>query len=66
VLQRGNVVQQIESGRKDLEAELARGYDYAPEAFSVIAGPRQPRSITLPILPSPPPAAAAPAPARGR
>jgi hypothetical protein len=48
VLQRKNVVEQIEAGRKALEAELASGYDYAPEAFTVIAGPRRPRTVTLP------------------
>jgi hypothetical protein len=66
VLSRKNVVEQIESGRKALEAELARGYDYAPEAFTVIAGARRPRFISPPTAlsatPSPPPGPATPSP----
>jgi hypothetical protein len=66
VLQRNTLVQQIESGRKDLEDELARGYDYAPEAFTVIAGPRRPRFVTPPtsrFIPAPRSPAAPNAPA---
>jgi hypothetical protein len=48
LLQRKAVVQQIESGRKELETELSHGYDYAPEAFTIIAGPRRPPAVTLP------------------
>jgi hypothetical protein len=49
---------QMEAGRKELEALLAQGYDYTPEAFALIVGPRQPRSVVLPgrASPSSPPA----------
>jgi hypothetical protein len=47
-LQRKRVVEEIEEGRKKFEADLARGYTYAPEAFSVLAGPRAPRSVQVP------------------
>ena len=63
VLQHRSLVERMESGRKEFEADLARGYDYAPEAFSVIAGPRRPRFVELPAgsagsptpAPGPPP-----------
>ena len=58
VLQSRGVVDQMEVGRKELEADLARGYDYAPEAFSIIAGPRDPGHVDLPTA-TPPPAAPA-------
>jgi hypothetical protein len=64
LLQRSTIVQQIEAGRRELAAELARGYDYAPEAFTVIAGPRRPRTVTLPTMATPTNALAAPTPAR--
>jgi hypothetical protein len=53
-----SVVDQIEEGRRKFEADLAHGYPYAPEAFSVILGPRRGRAITLPgadAAPPPPP-----------
>jgi hypothetical protein len=59
-LQRQSLVEQMEEGRRRLEADLARGYPYAPEAFSVILGPRRGRAIELPgsgaqAAPPPPP-----------
>jgi hypothetical protein len=63
VLQRSTLVQQIEAGRKELQDELARGYDYAPEAFTVIAGPRRGRFVTPPTARFTPPAAITPRPA---
>jgi hypothetical protein len=47
----------MEEGRRQLEDELAHGYPYAPEAFTIILGPRRSRAIELP---GPPPAAPAP------
>ena len=49
-LQRKRLVDEIEEGRKKFEADLARGYPYAPEAFSVVAGPRAPRWVQVPGL----------------
>jgi hypothetical protein len=48
LLKSKRLVEQMESGRKELEAALAEGYDYAPEAFRLIVGPRRPRSVELP------------------
>jgi hypothetical protein len=56
-LKNKRLVQQMEAGRKELEAALAEGYDYAPEAFTLIVGPRPPRSVQLPGLVAPPPPA---------
>jgi hypothetical protein len=56
-LQRQSIVEQIEEGRRKLEAEVARGYPYAPEAFSVILGPRRGRAIALPGADAAPPPA---------
>jgi hypothetical protein len=50
--------EEVEEGRRQFEADLARGYPYAPEAFSVIAGPRRDHGVELP--------ATAPAPAAPR
>ncbi len=43
-----NLVDQMEEGRRDFEADMAKGYSYAPEAFSVIAGPRRSQATELP------------------
>jgi hypothetical protein len=48
LLQRKRLMEEIEEGRKKFEADLARGYPYAPEAFSVLAGPRAPRLVQVP------------------
>lgn len=48
LLQGKQVLQQIEEGRRQLEAEIAAAYPYAPEAFSLITGPRQPRWVESP------------------
>jgi hypothetical protein len=61
LLKNRRLVDQMEAGRKELESELAHGYDYAPEAFSIIAGPRDDRTFTLPRRG--PVAAPAPSPA---
>ncbi|HEY0711425.1 MAG TPA: hypothetical protein VGF45_02045 [Polyangia bacterium] len=53
LLKSRQLVDQMEAGRKELEAELARGYDYAGEAFSIIAGPRDNGGFTLPQLRAP-------------
>jgi hypothetical protein len=58
-----NLAADVEEGRKQFEADLARAYPYAPEAFSVIAGPRRPPVVTVPGLTGPaiaPPAPPAP------
>jgi hypothetical protein len=47
-LQRRTLLEQIEEGRQKFEADLARGYPYAPEAFSVLAGPRAERWVRVP------------------
>ncbi|HEY0710710.1 MAG TPA: hypothetical protein VGG33_28155 [Polyangia bacterium] len=58
LLKSRQLVDQMEAGRKELEAELARGYDYAPEAFSIIAGPRDSGGFgsVLPHMRAPSPA----------
>jgi hypothetical protein len=48
VLKNKRLVEQMEAGRKELEAALAAGYDYTPEAFSLIVGPRRGRSVEPP------------------
>jgi hypothetical protein len=53
LLRSRQLVDQMEAGRKELEAELAHGYDYAPEAFSIIAGPRDTGAFALPQLRAP-------------
>jgi hypothetical protein len=62
LLKHKRLVLQMESGRKELEAELAQGYDYTPEAFTLIVGPRQPRSVQLPGFARGKPAPAPPSP----
>jgi hypothetical protein len=52
VMRNKALIEQIEAGRKQLEAELAQGYDYAPEAFTIVAGARRPRHVELPGLPA--------------
>jgi hypothetical protein len=44
-LQNKRLLHDIEEGRRQFEAQLARGYPYADEAFSVLVGPRRPRYI---------------------
>jgi hypothetical protein len=46
-----NRAQQLEEERKRFEQLLQNGYPYAPEAFSVIAGPRRDRSVHLDARP---------------
>jgi hypothetical protein len=43
----------LEEGRKQFEADLARGYPYAPEAFSVVAGPRRLPAVNVPGITGP-------------
>lgn len=47
-LQRARLLDEIEEGRKKFEADLAAAYPYAPEAFSVLTGPKRPRWVQLP------------------
>jgi hypothetical protein len=51
LLQKQRLVDHIDEGRRQFEADLARSYPYAPEAFSVVAGPRRPHAVSLPALP---------------
>jgi hypothetical protein len=65
LLARRSLGADIEEGRRHFDADLARGYPYAPEAFSVIAGPRRPPGADVPGLTgpaAPPPPSAAPPP----
>jgi hypothetical protein len=47
-LQGRQLIDRMEEERQRFEADLAAAYPYAPEAFSVIAGPRLPRVTALP------------------
>jgi hypothetical protein len=47
-LQGKRLLREIEEGRRQFEADLARGYPYADEAFSVLVGPRRPRWVDPP------------------
>jgi hypothetical protein len=47
-LQSRQLIDSMEQGRHRFEADVAAGYPYAPEAFSVITGPRRPRVTAVP------------------
>ena len=47
LLRSRSLLQQMEEGRRKFEADMAAAYPYAPEAFSVITGPRHPRKVTI-------------------
>src|SRR5207302_147323 len=41
---------ELERGASELREAVAKAYPYAPEAFSVVAGPRQNPGVDLPKL----------------
>jgi hypothetical protein len=51
---------ELEQEYRHFAAMIESRYPYAPEAFSVVAGPRQGRSVELPPPPTPAPAGHAP------
>ncbi len=53
-LQNQQLIQRMEEGRRQFEADLQQGYPYADEAFSVLVGPRRPRWVDIdPASPAP-------------
>jgi hypothetical protein len=53
-LHAAHAAQKIEEERRRFDQLTSERYPYAPEAFSVISGPRHPRGVDLRALAEPP------------